>query len=274
MDQAGDTPIRAGILTASIERAQKGIEAQNFNRRKNVLSYDDVMNQQRLLIYKQRAEVLDGKDLSKTLSDMIESSISDAVAAELSEEGGGVDALRARYLGLLTTPDSFRTPDIAAADVTEELTQRAFALYREKEELFGEDIREVERVALLHSVDVLWMEHIDAMEDLKGAVGLNSYAQRNPLNEFRIIGNDMFNEMIDEIRDRTVRTLLSARPKEKPTVRRVVIRKISEGFEGAPAAKPQATPAASKKVGRNDLCPCGSGKKYKKCCGATAADRT
>ena len=273
-----DMPIRAGILSALIERAQKNIESTNFSRRKNVLTYDDVMNQQRLLIYRQRAEVLDGKDLSETLSNMIEESIAAAVAEELPGDDCSAwdfDGLRNRYLGLLTTMQSFRyasAEDIPSAEeITEELTRLAFARYRENEALFGaEAMREVERVILLHSVDVLWMDHLDAMEDLKGSVGLNSYAQRNPLNEFRIVGNDMFGEMIDEIRDRTVRNLLAQRPKEAPVERRVVATKITAGFEGGAQKKetPSQTPVRSKKIGPNEPCPCGSGKKYKKCCGA------
>ncbi len=274
-----DTPISARILSNTIERAQKSIEGHNFARRKNVLTYDDVMNQQRHLIYKQRGEVLDGADLSKTLSDMIESSIEDAVATALSAQdktAWDLDGLRQRFLGLLTTPDSFRYEgDIPEAEeIEEELLTRARALYREKEELFGtETLREVERVILLRNVDTLWMEHLEAMEELKGSVGLNAYAQRNPVNEFRIVGNDMFAEMIDDIRDRTVRTLLSARPKEQPIVRREVARQLTEGFEGGRMPK-KAAPSAAKaqKVGRNDPCPCGSGKKYKKCCGAASGN--
>ena len=275
-----DMPIRAGILSSLIERAQKNIESTNFSRRKNVLTYDDVMNQQRLLIYRQRAEVLDGKDLSETLSNMIEESIAAAVAEELPESDKSAwdfDGLRNRYLGLLTTMQSFRYTDPAdipsAEQIAAELTRLAFARYRENEALFGAEVmREVERVILLHSVDVLWMDHLDAMEDLKGSVGLNSYAQRNPLNEFRIVGNDMFGEMIDQIRDRTVRQLLAQRPKEAPVERRAVATNLTAGFEGNTQKKEirSQTPVRSQKVGRNDPCPCGSGKKYKKCCGAVA----
>ncbi|MBR7094780.1 MAG: preprotein translocase subunit SecA, partial [Clostridia bacterium] len=275
-----DTPISAGILSNSIERAQKSIEAHNFARRKNVLTYDDVMNQQRRLIYKQRGEVLDGADLSKTIADMLEGTIAEAVATACadSKANWNLEALRQRFLGLLTTPDSFRyaSPDeIPDADAIEaELLSRANELYKEKAVLFGEEgLREVERVILLRNVDTLWMEHLEAMEELKGSVGLNAYAQRNPINEFRIVGNDMFGEMIDDIRDRTVRMLLSARPKEQPMVRREVARQLTEGFEGGKMPQKQPTSAAkSTKVGRNDPCPCGSGKKYKKCCGAASAD--
>ncbi|MBQ2718489.1 MAG: preprotein translocase subunit SecA [Clostridia bacterium] len=274
-----DTPISAGILSNSIERAQKSIEAHNFARRKNVLTYDDVMNQQRQLIYKQRGEVLDGADLSRTMSDMLEGTIADAVAAACTGNATdwNLDALRQRFLGLLTTQDSFRyasAEDIPSAEEIEaELLSRANELYKEKAVLFGEDgLREVERVILLRNVDTLWMEHLEAMEELKGSVGLNAYAQRNPINEFRIVGNDMFGEMIDDIRDRTVRMLLSARPKEQPMVRREVAHQLTEGFEGGKMPKKPTAAAQATKVGRNDPCPCGSGKKYKKCCGAAMAD--
>ncbi len=275
-----DTPISAGILSNSIERAQKSIEAHNFARRKNVLTYDDVMNQQRQLIYKQRGEVLDGTDLSKTISDMLEGTVADAVAAVCTDDKAdwNLEGLRQRFLGLLTTQDSFRyaTPEeIPDAEAIEaELLSRANELYKEKAVLFGEEgLREVERVILLRNVDTLWMDHLEAMEELKGSVGLNAYAQRNPINEFRIVGNDMFGEMIDDIRDRTVRMLLSARPKEQPMVRREVARQLTEGFEGGKMPQRQTSPTAkSPKVGRNDPCPCGSGKKYKKCCGAAGAD--
>ena len=271
-----DTPITAALLSSTIERAQRGIESQNFNRRKHVLTYDEVMNQQRHLIYKQRSEVLDGLDLSKTISNMIEQTVAEAVAATLQghdKEAWDIDELRNRFIGLLTTASSFRydSPDEipSAEEIEEELTRAAFSLYREKEALFGKEaFREVERVILLHNVDLLWMEHLDAMEDLKGSIGLNAYAQRNPVNEFRIAGNEIFGEMIDEIRIRTVRLLLAARPKEKPIVRREVATPLVEGFAGGKPPKQKPAPARTTKVGRNDLCPCGSGKKYKKCCGA------
>ncbi len=275
-----DEPIAMGMINTAIERAQKAVEGQNFARRKNVLSYDDVMDQQRRLIYRQRAEVLDGADLSKTLSDMIGETVSEAVGEALvgaSPAEWDFDELRNRFIGLLTTQDSFRYASFeeipSAEEIENELCERAFALYREKEAAIGaERFREVERAALLRSVDTLWMAHLDDMEDLKGSVSLNSYAQRNPLNEFRIIGNNVFAEMIDEIRRRTVRTVLSVRLVESPIARREVAKPLSEGFAGDKPKRPTA-PQASRapKVGRNDVCPCGSGKKYKKCCGAAGA---
>ncbi len=268
-----DTPISAGILSGSIEMAQKRLESQNFSRRKNVLTYDDVMNQQRNLIYKQRGEVLNGADLSETLNNMIHSLISDAVDACLGGEDPtlwNLDELRGRFLGLLTTPDSLRdTEGKTAEDIKAELTERALSLYREKEEIFGtEALREIERVILLRNVDSHWMEHLDAMEDLKGSVGLNAYAQRNPVNEFRIIGTDMFDEMVDSIRESTVRMLLAAKKQAEPIQRREVAKPLIEGFEGGKAPVKKAVTVKGSKVGRNDPCPCGSGKKYKKCCGA------
>ena len=272
-------PIAMTMISNVIERAQKAIEGNNFNRRKNVLSYDDVMDQQRRLIYKQRAEVLDGADLSKTLLGMIEETVSEAVAETLvgqDPKDWELGELRNRFIGMLTTQESFRYGEgeriPTAGEIEEALRERAIALYHEKEEMLGtERFREVERAILLRSVDTLWMEHLDDMEDLKGTVGLNSYAQRNPLNEFRIIGNEVFAEMIDEIRRRTVRTLLSLAKPEQVIERREVAKQLTEGFAGgkAPARSSSGNaPLRSQKVGRNDPCPCGSGKKYKKCCGA------
>ncbi|MBO7292666.1 MAG: preprotein translocase subunit SecA [Clostridia bacterium] len=272
-----DTPIAMTLISGAIERAQRSIEGQNFNRRKHVLSYDDVMNQQRQLIYRQRGEVLDGADLSKTLTEMIETTVAEAVASTLpgdNREAWDLDELRNRFIGLLTTNDSFRYGKNEAPDaetIREELTKRALDLYRQKEELLGAEVlREAERAILLRNVDTLWMEHLDDMEDLKGSVGLNAYAQRNPLNEFRIIGNEVFADMIDEIRIQTVRKVLSLQIREEPVVRREVARQLTEGFAGGkmPEKKASAAPIKSQKVGRNDPCPCGSGEKYKKCCGA------
>ena len=276
-------PIDLKMISGVIERAQKAIEGQNFNRRKNVLSYDDVMDQQRRLIYKQRLEVLNGADLSKTLLNMIETTVGEVVGSTLvghDPAAWDLDELRNHFIGLLTTQNSFRYEDdteIPSADAIEaELTEKATLLYRSKEEIFGaERFREIERAILLHSVDTLWMEHLDDMEDLKGSVGLNSYAQRNPLNEFRIIGNDVFSEMIDEIRRRTVREVLSLARPEQAIERREVAKQLTEGFAGGKApSKSTNTPVRSQKVGRNDPCPCGSGKKYKRCCGAAAGTQS
>lgn len=282
-----NTPIDAKILTNSIESAQKRIEESNFKRRKYVLTYDDVMNQQRTVIYKQRQAVLNGEDISSTIRTMIESTIREAVEANTRSDNHAewsLDNLRSQYLGFLCREDDFRyTPEelgkIKPEEISDILCRRADEIYREKEELFGADkFREVERAVLLQNVDRMWMEHIDAMDDLKGSVGLQAYAQRDPINEYRILGADMFDAMVADIRDRTVRIMLSIRPLgEEKTVRRVQVAKpLIEGFEGGrmPAKKlvrKAGAPPVQKTAapGRNDLCPCGSGKKYKKCCGAS-----
>ena len=275
-----DTPIDAKILSNTIESAQKKIEDQNFKRRKYVLTYDDVMNQQRNVIYKQRNDVLNGEDISETVKKMIEATITSNVETYLHGDDvtlwdfGG---LKEAYKGLLTTPDDFKYSDselkhIKASDICDELCGRAMKLYSQKEETIGvERFREIERAILLQNVDRNWMDHIDAMEDLKDSIRLQSYAQRDPVNEYRIQGADMFDAMVDDIRDRTTRMVLSITI-QTPEVKRVQVAKpLTEGFEGNGAKAPKKVSVVKKaeaSVGRNDLCPCGSGKKYKKCCGA------
>ena len=280
-----DQPIAATLLSNSIENAQKQLEDQNFNRRKNVLTYDDVMNQQRSVIYKQRMEVLDGADIKDKITDMIRGMIENTVNMNAPTEENpefNVDEIKTQFLGLLCGEnDKFDGMD--ANDIIEELNNRAMKIYAEKEVLFGaEQMREIERVVLLRSVDSEWVDHIDAMDDLKGSIGLQAYAQRNPVNEFRIQGADMFDEMVEEIRNKTVRMILSVMPRAAAPIERKEVAKVTgEGFEGSqkPASKDaqrprpmQAPVVKSAKVGRNDPCPCGSGKKYKKCCGANEND--
>ena len=279
-----DTPIEAGILSNTIESAQKRIEDNNFKRRKYVLSYDDVMNQQRTIIYGQRQSVLDDSDLSETMMNMIRSNIKNAVASHTSD-GSATDwdfnGLRADLMGYLCTEEDFKYTDeelksLTPDDVTDMLISRAEDRIREREELFTpERFREVERAILLRNVDTAWMEHIDAMDDLKGNIGLQAYAHRDPVTEYRMVGADMFDAMVAEIRDKTVRALLTVMPKPQQEVVRVQVAKpLMEGFEGGAkqgVKKVTLTPKRSTKVGRNDPCPCGSGKKYKNCCGANPA---
>ncbi len=272
-----DQPIEAKILSNSIENAQKQLEDNNFARRKNVISYDDVMNQQRTVIYKQRRDVLDGCNLKDKMTDMIENVISDEIHHCLNPEtpeNWNFDELRSYFRGTLCTDSDFKytpeeTENIVPSDIESELKNRAEKLYAEKERIFGtEQMREIERVVLLRNVDAKWMDHLDAMEDLKGSIGLNAYAQRNPISEYRIAAADMFDEMIASIREDTVRMLLSVQQK-KQEIKRVEVAKVTgEGFEGAAQVKKKPIVIKkSQKVGRNDPCPCGSGKKYKKCCG-------
>ena len=272
-----DQPIEARILSNSIENAQKQLEDNNFARRKNVLSYDDVMNQQRTVIYKQRREVLDGCDLHDKMTDMITTVVDDEVNLCVNPEAPNdwkFDELRNYFLGTLCSDGDFRYTDeelsnVVPDDIKEELEKRAERLYAEKEKIFGtEQMREIERVLLLRNVDEKWMDHLEAMEDLKGSVGLNAYAQRNPISEYRIAAADMFDAMIASIREDTVRMLLSVQPRRQE-IKRVEVAKVTgASFEGAgPIKKKPVVLKKAQKVGRNDPCPCGSGKKYKKCCG-------
>ena len=266
-----DQPIDAKILSGTIENAQKRLEGENFNRRKNVLDYDDVMNQQRNIIYGERRRVLDGEDISETIKKMIDSSIADGIAASVDGESGklSLEAVR-KNLFWLVAPDDFSEGEPSAENVSSFLTERAHSVYEKQQEIFGENIRELERVALLRSVDKHWMEHLDAMDDLRGGIGLAAYAQRNPLNEYRIAAGDMFDSMIDEIRVDTVRMVLFSRPVQQ--IKRVQLAKQQQAAAAAVGGetdkKRPVVKKTSEKVGRNDPCPCGSGKKYKKCCGA------
>ena len=282
-----DQPISARILSNSIERAQKRLEDQNFGYRKNVLAYDDVMNQQRNLIYKQRNEVLEGMNMKDKIVEMIEQTIDNVVDSACTSENKTewrLDDIRSFFFGYLCAPDDFVYPDgIIPDDVTpdsikEMLKKRASEKYAEKEAMFGDQMREVERIVLLQNVDRFWTDHIDAMDDLKGSIGLAGYAQRNPLNEYRIAGADMFDEMVENIRQATVRMILSVVRQEEPVRRKQTTRITGEsgGSENTASSSAKKAPSRNtasqiKKVGPNDPCPCGSGRKYKKCHGMASA---
>ncbi len=256
--------IEAKILSNTIERAQKNLEGIHFTRRKNVLNYDDVMNQQRNLIYSQRKDVLDGADLKEKMLGMLRETVGAEVEQAYNGEGAEALALRLPDLAAgLSLPDN--------ADEAQELLQeKAREAYLAKEELFGaEAFREVERVVLLRNVDEKWMDHIDAMSDLSSSIHLRAYGQKDPLVEYKMLGSQMFGEMVDAIRNDTVMTLLRVFPKRE--IKREAVVKItgaSHGGSDTPVKKQPVKKASSDKVGRNDPCPCGSGKKYKKCCGA------
>ncbi len=270
-----DQPIDAKILSGTIENAQKRLEGENFNRRKSVLDYDDVMNQQRNIIYSERRRVLDGEDISETVKKMIDSSIANGIAESIEHETGkfSVEAVR-KNLFWLVAPDDFAEGEHTAESVSKFLTDRAHEVYAKQQEVFGDNMRELERVALLRSVDKHWMEHLDAMDDLRGGVGLAAYAQRNPLNEYRLAAGDMFDMMISEIHVDTARMVLFSRPAQQ--IKRVqVVQKQAESAAAVGGEETKKRPVVKKlsdKVGRNDPCPCGSGKKYKKCCGAGIDD--
>ena len=273
-----DMPIDAKMLSNTIESAQKKIEDQNFHRRKNVLTYDDVMNQQRNLIYKQRNDVLMGENISETVLKMITGSVEDTAERYLpSDDAEHHDyaGLRENYKGLFFDEGEYEADELqrlGKREVFELLLARAEELYHEKEKLVGEErFREIERAVLLQNVDRSWMDHIDAMDDLRDSIRFQSYAQRDPVVEYRIQGADMFDAMIEEIRDKTARMILSITIKT-PDVKRVQVAKpLNEGFDGDTKGQKRVSVAKRNepKVGRNDPCPCGSGKKYKKCCGST-----
>ena len=275
-----NTPIDAKILSGSIESAQKRIEDNNFNRRKNVLTYDDVMNQQRNVIYQQRSEVLMNDNIQEKIINMITQSVNetfDFCFGLDTPEDWKFDEFKNHYLGLLVDERGFRYTDEELRNIDkdawrESLINRALEVYRSKDALFAakmpekpDAMREVEKVILLQNVDKKWMDHLEAMDELKEYVGLNSYAQRDPVAMYRIQGADMFDQMVDDIKEDTVRQILAVAPRESATERVQVAKPTSAGFAGD--KRIVRRPAVSKKVGRNDPCPCGSGKKYKKCCG-------
>lgn len=282
------TPIDARLLSNSIESAQKRLEGMNFDRRKTVLMYDDVMNQQREKIYGQRRDVLEGMDIKQTILGMIEQYVSATVEKYLYDDvpdNWNFDSLRAAFLGYITTEDDFHYSvsdfdKITKFDIQAELIERAHDLYEKKEELFPDGaLRDVERAVLLRCVDEAWVEHITAMDDLRGSIGLRAYAQVQPIVAYRREGSDMFDEMVETIRENTAKRMLSVMPVkeiERLDYSKTIVgegraqeKPVVPGSVYGDAAKPKATntPVRVTKVGRNDPCPCGSGKKYKKCCG-------
>ena len=274
-----DTPIEQKILTRAIEQAQTTVESRNFQARKSVLEYDDVMNKQREIIYDQRKQVLDGLDVKNIIMNMMNTSISHLVA-EYFAENDHLDATSCRELlrqveGLYFPKFTVRFTDEelkekAAADITEAFTAAAAAYYEQKEQEFTSPVmREVERVVLLRVVDEYWMDHIDAMADLRQGIRLRAYAQTDPIIAYKKESLDMFEEMISAIQSETVRRLYSVRIKKDQEIKRERVAKATgESVGGDGTVKKQ--PRRVQKIGRNDPCPCGSGKKYKNCCGRNA----
>ena len=270
--------IEYGILSKQIEGAQKKVEARNFDIRKSVLEYDDVMNQQRELIYRQRREVLQGGEIKERIDDMRETLIEDVlkrlVVNEQDDTTWDIPGIAEYLEHICLKPGDTQ----AAFDSLKQLTRDAFkdvlveksvAFYEERERLIadaGIDMREFERVALLGAVDRRWMDHIDAMDQLRDGIGLRAYGHKNPIVEYKIEGFEMFEEMIRMIQEDTLRRLYMAvlvRPPERKEVATPVA--ATHGSESATSPKKPAK--AGEKVGRNAPCPCGSGKKYKECCG-------
>jgi len=270
-----DTPIVSGMLTGIIENAQKKVENANFDRRKRVLEYDDVINTQRNMIYKQRQQVLEGADIKESIQKMISSVIESSVAmyANTPETNlWNMEGFKQDFLGVFLTPADFaeieaQLPKLNQKKLTEILQDKADKVYTAKEENYGSQfMRELERVVMLHMVDKNWMDQIDAMDDLKQGISLRSYGNVNPVVAYRNEGTDMYEAMLDEIKRETVRGVFTARPVEE-SLKRKEVSKVTDASHGD-APQKSTTIVKKVKVGRNDPCPCGSGKKYKYCCGA------
>ena len=275
-----DMVINAKILSGTIENAQKRIETHHFNSRKSVLSYDDVMNQQRNVIYSERGTVLFNDSIEQNITDMIISSVEanfDFCFGMDDVKEFKFDHFKNTYYGLVTDSHKFNYTEEELLNIDKEawkaeLVDAALDLYHSKDALFAsipgsvpDAMRKVEKNILLEEVDRHWMEHLEAMDELREYVGLNSYAQRDPIAMYRLESADMFDDMIEDIKDCTVRKVLAVVPRFSSTERKQTI-KVAPQNNIAPTEK-QKPVRSGKKVGRNDPCPCGSGKKYKKCCG-------
>ena len=275
-----DEPIEDKMFSSAIEKAQKRVEENNFGIRKRLLDYDQVMNEQRETIYAERRRVLEGDDLRNEILDMIDTFIGDNVSGAA---GGNKNAAEWQweelqrelcsvipYGRILPTEDEL--PHMTEDKLIEQLKDRAYDLYMKKEEEIGsERMREVERMILLQTVDRLWMEHIDIMDQMRQGIGLQAFANRNPLDEYRIAAYDMFEDLNHSIREKTLRGIYTIHIVENQEVeRKEVAQNISTNRGQDTSAVKKPVKRVEKKVGRNDPCPCGSGLKYKNCCGRNA----
>ena len=266
--------IESKMVTKAIENAQKKVEGNNFDIRKNLLGYDDVMNLQREVIYRQRTEVLEGKNLKEQIEGMIEEVISDSVNSHLSGEVQDIEAeikTLLQYLEEICLPHGVITveelADLSNEQIKSKLTEIVMNIYKGKELEFGEDqLREIERVVLLRVVDQKWMAHIDNMDHLKQGMGLRAYKQQDPIQAYQMEGSAMFEEMIEGIKLETVKFLFHVRV-ERPVEREKVAEETSASHGSDDKSLKKEPARNDNKVGRNDVCPCGSGKKYKNCCG-------
>ena len=269
--------IESKMVTKAIENAQKKVEGNNFDIRKNLLGYDDVMNLQREVIYRQRTEVLEGKNLKEQIEGMIEEVISDAVNSHLSGEVQDIEAevrTLLQYLEEICLPHGIVTveelADLSNEQIKNKLTETIMDIYKGKEFEFGEEqLREIERVVLLRVVDQKWMDHIDNMDHLKQGMGLRAYKQQDPIQAYQMEGSAMFEEMIEGIKTETVKFLFHVRV-ERPIEREQVAKETSASHGQDDNSLKKEPIKNDHKFGRNDLCPCGSGKKYKNCCGREA----
>ncbi len=277
-----DMPIESKMISKAVENAQKRVEGRNFSIRKNVLQYDDVMNTQREIIYKQRRQVLDGENMKENVFNMIDTLAEDMVNGYATEDGVNAESLMSEVETTygISKLECLSEAKINAENIISELQEKAHKIYDEKEAEFGsENLRELERVVILKIVDERWMDHIDAMDELKDGIGLQAYGQKDPVVQYRIEGFDMFDQMIADIKLNVVKILMNARKREEAPARKESVKITSEGREEATlnlsentapnTSSGPKTPYVKKdaEVGRNDPCPCGSGKKYKNCCG-------
>ena len=280
---AEDLPIESRTISKAVENAQKKVEGRNFSIRKNVLQYDDVMNVQRTVIYAQRREVLDGKNLKDSIYKMMDSVVELVVATHFVEgETVNKETLLQDIQNTLgiSEVDSLKSDNFTQEDVIEELQNKVHEIYEAKEKEFGEEnLRELERVVMLKIVDQKWMDHIDNMDELKKGIGLRGYGQKDPVVQYRLEGTDMFDDMIEDIKTDVVKILLNVRKKEGPIQRTETAKVTGAGLEDTAINLVDGNLSEKEggmnktvvnnepKVGRNDPCPCGSGKKYKNCCG-------
>ena len=278
-----DMPIESRMITKSVESAQRRVEGRNFSIRKNVLSYDDVMNVQREIIYAQRRQVLDGEDLKDKIVKMMDSVAEDLVSVYLAEENVNKEALMEDIKSTFGIEEvkSINSEKPNINEVITEVQDKIHEIYSKKEEEFGsEELRELERIVMLKIVDQRWMDHIDNMDELKNGIGLQGYGQKDPVVQYRILGGEMFDEMTANIKVDVVRFLLNARKKEGGVSKREETSKITNAsledtainlvdgsYKKDEGGMNKTVVNDESKVGRNDPCPCGSGKKYKNCCG-------
>ena len=260
-------------LTKAVEGAQKKIEANNFGIRKNLLEYDQVMNEQREIIYDERRRVLDGENMRDAIihmiSEFVENTVDVHLSNEVEPEEWDLGALNRDLYAVIPTLSKLRREDVKNKEINQikhALKEAAFKAYEEKEAEFPEpeQLREVERVFLLRVIDSKWMEHIDDMDQLRQGVGLQAYGHRDPLVEYKMLGYEMFGEMTNEITRGTVRLLFHVKVEQK--VEREEVAKATGTNKDDSAVKAPKT-RSEKKIYPNDPCPCGSGKKYKQCCG-------
>ena len=279
MDTLGideDEPINQKILSGAIENAQKKIESRNFATRKHVLEYDDVLNTQRQIIYAQRLQVLEGKDVKDNIVKMIDDTIAHAVHAAVGEhtiiEPEMVEQARRPFIGLFLRPEDFvytaeECDDLTPDQLINEMADQAHKVYDFKEKMLSAPImRELERVVLLKNVDTKWMDHIDAMTELRNGIGLRAYGQHDPVVEYKREGFDMFDAMVDSIREDTVRMIFLAQVRTREEPKREAVAKETAAAGASDGTTKPEPKRVGKKPGPNDPCPCGSGKKYKKCC--------